>query len=102
MLQRAQKLAHPVNRLDALDLVLSAVFDDEAARRRVLHHLTAACTEAKSWRAARCLQRTAVLLGKIDPTESARVLALLPDGKYRRRAERELVAGGYGPRNFFW
>jgi hypothetical protein len=102
VLERAQRIAHPVCRMDALEILLHAVFAVAQARGGVLHLLVPACKSASTWKAPRCLSRTAVLLARAAPSESALVLAALGDGKYKRQALREIAAGGGEPRSFFW
>lgn len=100
VIDHARRLTNPVNRLDALEQLLHGVFPVEPARRLVLGELIAACRAASSWKAPRCLARTATLLGGA-PDDVARVLAALPEGPHRRQAERVLAAGGARPRRFF-
>jgi hypothetical protein len=100
VLERAQRLDNPVNRLDALERVFHGVFPGERARRRVLGALIVACREAASWKAPRCLARTAATL-VCAPAECALALAALPPGRHRRRAERDIAAGGLPPGKFF-
>ena len=98
--ERARRLANPVNRLDGLERVFHGVFPVERARRLVLVQLIAACHEASSWKAPRCLANVAATLARA-PHDAALVLAALPPGRQRRRAERELAAGGAPAPVFF-
>jgi hypothetical protein len=100
VLARAEQLENPVNRLDALERVVHGVLPVPRARRRALVELVAACREASSWKAPRCLANTAATL-VADPADSALVLAALPPGRHRRRAERALARGGLRPAAFF-
>ncbi|HEY3354672.1 MAG TPA: hypothetical protein VGQ83_15575, partial [Polyangia bacterium] len=79
--ERVQRLANPVNRLDALERVFQGVFPAPRARRRVLVELIAACRQASSWKAPRCLAWTAATL-VAAPADCALVLAALPDGRH--------------------
>jgi hypothetical protein len=97
---RAEPLENPVNRLDAFERLFHGVFPVARARRRVLVELIAACREASSWKAPRCLANVAATLGSA-PADCALVLAALPDGRHRRRAERSLALGGLRPGAFF-
>jgi hypothetical protein len=98
--ERVRRLENPVNRLDALEHVLHGVLPVAPARRRVLDELIAACHEASSWKAPRCLANVAATLAGA-PADCALVLAALPPGRQRRRAERELAAGGAPAPVFF-
>ena len=98
--ERVRELEKPVNRIDALERVFDGVFPVARARRRVLAELIAACGEASSWKAPRCLANVAAKLAGA-PVDCALVLAALAPGRQRRRAERELAAGGGRPAVFF-
>ena len=98
--ERVSRLENPVNRVDALERVFGGVFPVERSRRRVLEELIAACDAASSWKAPRCLANVATTLAGA-PADCALVLAALPPGRQRRRAERELAAGHSWPPVFF-
>ena len=98
--ERVRRLENPVNRLDALERAFGGVFPVERSRRRVLEELIAACHAASSWKAPRCLANVAVALAGA-PADRELVLAALPPGRQRRRAERELAAGHSWPPVFF-
>ncbi len=100
VLRRAAAIAHPVSRMGALELLLHAVFAVASARELVVGALLEACASADSWKVPRCLARTAVILAG-SPAESNRVLAVMPEGRHKRSARREIAAGGRAPRSFF-
>jgi hypothetical protein len=67
----------------------------------VLGALIAACGEARSWKSPRGLRRAAGMLARDAPDDAALALAALPPGPQRRRAHREILAGGGPAPRFF-
>jgi hypothetical protein len=100
VLARVRALEKAVNRIDALERVFHGVFPAPRARRRVLIALIAECREAATWKAPRCLANVAAALAG-EAEDRALVLAALPEGRQRRRAERELAAGAARAAVFF-
>ena len=97
-------ISHPVSRLNALFLLWQAVFTlDRAVRQKVLDRLVAACQSAASWQAGTTLRDVALMLAADDPAESKRIIDQMPDGRYKRQAQRQFAEGETStPGPFFW
>lgn len=103
LLELSSTIEHPVSRLEALFLLFQAVFHLEPARRLALGGLIEACRTASSWKAGARLQSAVVMLASDHPAEAEQALQAMPDGKYKRKAQRLVAAGARGqPRDFFW
>jgi hypothetical protein len=105
LLEAARSIAHPVSRIDALYLLFQAVFEVGPARQLVLDALLEAGAAARSWKAGDRLREAAVMLHRDFPEQAARVIAAMPEGKYKRQAVRRTSATCKtfrGPRPFFW
>jgi hypothetical protein len=92
------------SRAEALFLVWQAAFAlGEEARGKVLDVLLRTCRPADSWRVARVFQEIAWMIGPGDHRTVQRVLEALPEGRWKRQAERRLASGeSLKPRPFFW
>lgn len=103
-LPTARAIPHPVNRVDALDLLHQAIFPlGPAARRAAQQSLVDACLAANSWRAGRTLRDLVLTVAADDPAEVQSILARTPESAYRRQTLRHLAAGRHDPpRPFFW
>lgn len=100
----AAEIAHPVSRLNALFLLLQAAWSlDRDVRSHILDSLVAACRAAASWQSGRTLHNAVLMLAAEDIAEARRILERMPEGRYRRQADRALQAGQtLTPRPFFW
>jgi hypothetical protein len=100
----APEVEPPASRAEALFLVWQAIFPlGVDARKKVLDVLLTNCRPEESWRIGRIFHNIAWMLSASDPKAVERILAAIPDGRWKRQAERR-VAGGdpLKPRIFFW
>jgi hypothetical protein len=104
LLSRAPEAEPAASRAEALFLVWQAIFAlGGDARTKVLDVLLTTCRPEDSWRVGRVFQDTAWMLATIDQGAAQRVLAAMPEGRWKRQARRR-VAGSetLKPRPFFW
>ncbi len=103
-LEEAGRIEQPVSKVDALELLLHATwFGSGDTRLAALEALIAACQSANSWKAGRCLRDTALLLASEDKAYAQRIVQSMPQGIYKRQAQRQFDAGEIGRvRTFFW
>jgi hypothetical protein len=92
------------SRAEALFLIWQAIFPlDADARDRVLNVLLSSCRMEDSWRVGRVLQDVAVMLPKDESGAVERILAAMPEGRWKRQARRRVARSErMGPRPFFW
>jgi hypothetical protein len=104
LLARAETIEHPVSRLEALTTLLAAVCHLDGARQRVLDAQIRAAGTARSWRSGNRLRDSAIMLASAGHgDEAARVVASMPDGKYKRQAMQGIAeAERLEFRSFFW
>jgi len=104
LLQQAELIEHPVSRLEALTLLLPSFHDLDEPRRRVLDAQIKAAGLAHSWRSGNRLRNSAIMLASIgQPGEARRVVASMPEGKYKRQAMQGITdARRLNFRPFFW
>jgi len=100
----AVHIPHPVRRGDALFLLWQAAVDLKTASEPVLTALVAACAAMdSSWKGPYLLRDLAQMLARTDPIGAHKVIAAMPQGRFRRSAERRVQAGDtLPPRAFFW
>lgn len=100
----SDEISNPVSRHDALSLLLQAAWPlDRKVRRVVLDKLVAACQAASSWQSGFTWRDVVLMLAPEDAGEARRILEQMPEGRYKRLAERRLQAGEtMTPRSFFW
>jgi hypothetical protein len=93
----------PASRAEALFLVWQAIFAlGPDARNRVLEVVLKNCRPNESWRVARIFQHIAWMLAN-EKEAVERVLAAMPDGRWKRQAKRQIDGGeALAPRQFFW
>ena len=98
------RIENPVSRADALFLVWQAVYPlGSRLCMTLLEPLLGACQSADSWRAARTLSDTAMMMAADDPKAAKMVIDAMHDGTHKRRALRALANGeSISPRRFFW
>jgi hypothetical protein len=90
-LEEAATEPNGLDRLESLFVLWEAVLPFGAELRdRVLPHLVRAAHESDSWRGAHRLRSAVASLGAHDRSAAGRLLAEVPDGKYRRAAQRDL------------
>lgn len=103
LLEIASTIENPVSRLEALFLLLQAVFQVDRGRDLVLEGLIAACQRAKSWRAGDRLREAALMLAADHPADAERVIEAMPEGKYKRQVKQRMASAQHRtPRPFFW
>jgi hypothetical protein len=104
LLACADKITHPVSRLEALTALRDAIFDVDGARQRVLDAQIRAAGIARSWRSSSRLRDSAIMLASTGHADEARrVVAAIPEGRYRRQALKGIAeAKLLDPRRFFW
>jgi hypothetical protein len=104
LLVQAEAIEHPVSRLEALTLLLAAVNDLDEARQRVLDAQIKAAAVAQSWRSGARLRDSAIMLAWARyGDDAARVVASMPDGKYKRQAMQGIAESKRLEfRPFFW
>jgi hypothetical protein len=104
LLESAERIQHPVSRIEALFLLVQAVWPlGSRGRKPVLDRLALLCQTTPGWRAGRALRELALMLADEDETEARRVADSMPQGPYKRQALRRLTAGRRArPRPFFW
>ena len=104
LLQTAETIPHPVNRLDALFLIWQGVFPvGSSGRHRPQSALLRACQNVNSWKGSYTLRDTAVMVAPDDMAEAQRIVAMMPESSYRRQTLRQIVEGKrLSPRPFFW
>lgn len=102
-LAAAADIENPVSRADALAWLWDAVVPYPGpVRDAVLPPLLEACLASHSWKAGVYLREAALTLAPTDPAAARALAASIPEGKYRRQAERRLDAGEHAlPRWFF-
>lgn len=100
----SDEISNPVSRHHALSLLLQAAWPlDRKVRRAVLDKLVAACQAALSWQSGCTWRDVVLMLAPEDAGEARRILEQMPEGRYKRQAERRLQAGEtMTPRSFFW
>lgn len=100
----SDEISNPVSRHHALSLLLQAAWPlDRKVRRAVLDKLVAACQAASSWQSGCTWRDVVLMLAPEDPGEARRILEQMPEGRYKRQAERRLQAGEImTARSFFW
>jgi len=91
------------SRAEALFLVWQAAFAlGRDARRKILDMLLTTCQGSDSWRVGRVFQDIAWMLGASDHEMVQRILAAMPEGRWKRQAKRRLAAAeSLKPRPFF-
>jgi hypothetical protein len=91
------------SRAEALFLVWQAVFTlGQDARSQLLDVLLSNCRPNDSWRVGRIYQDIAWMLCK-EKEAAERVLAAMPEGRWKRQAKRRVDGGqALEPRQFFW
>ncbi len=102
--RQAQEITPLVSRMNALFLLWQAVWPlDPTVRRHVLDGLITACQEAPSWQAGRTFQDAILMMATDDATAAQRLIEQMPEGRYKRQAQRRLGEGqSLKPRPFFW
>jgi hypothetical protein len=104
VLSLASEIELASSRAEALFLVWQAIFPlGVESRDKVLDHLLTICPPGNSWRAGRVFQEVAWMLAADDRATAQRVIAALPEGRWKRQAKRRVEAGEPMPaRPFFW
>jgi hypothetical protein len=104
LLLLAPQVEPPASRAEALFLIWQAIFPlDADARVRVLDVLLQSCRMEDSWRVGRVFQDVAAMLPKDERTVVGRILAVMPEGRWKRQARRRIAGSDRpGPRPFFW
>ena len=103
ILDHAQTIAHPVSRLEALFTLWNAIYPlGGELRQRVQGALVVACQAAKSWKAGDRLAYAAQILAGDKLEEAMTLVALLREGRVKRRTLRKIEAGKFeAVRRFF-
>lgn len=98
------QISSPVSRLNALFLLWQAAWPlDLAVRAQVLNPLVTACQATVSWQAGYTLRDVVCMLAAEDTQEAGRILEQMPEGKFKRQAQRQLEGGQtMSTRTFFW
>src|SRR4051812_1545090 len=104
LLLLAPKVEPAASRAEALLLIWQAIFPlDAEARDRVLDVLLQSCRMEDSWRVGRVLQDVAAMIPDTESTAVERILAAMPEGRWKRQVRRHMVRSErLGPRPFFW
>lgn len=104
LLTLAPEAEPAASRAEALFLVWQAVFAlGREARRKVLDVLLTTCRPQDSWRVGRVFQDVAWMLAPTDQAAAQRVLAAIPEGRWKRQAMRRVDGNEIlKPRPFFW
>jgi hypothetical protein len=104
LLRLSGEISPPVSRLTALFLLWQSVGPlERTVRLRVLNSLVSACLATVGWQGGHTLREVVRMLASEDPGEAQRILAQMPEGKYKRQAQRQLEEGQtLAPRSFFW
>jgi hypothetical protein len=90
----ASEIELAASRAEALLLVWQAVFPlGTEARHKVLDALLTTCKPADSWRVGRVFQEVAWMLADEDRGNAERVIAALPEGRWKRQAKRRVETG---------
>jgi hypothetical protein len=104
LLEASANITNPVNRLDALYLLWQAVYPAVGlARKQVSGALIAACLSADSWKAGHTMREVVLVIAQENVSEAAQFIDSMPDGVYKRQAQRRVAEGKPGyVRPFFW
>lgn len=89
-----------VRRGDALILLFEAAYRDLDERSKVLSVLLQTCEVMGSWRREHILAEAAVTLAIDDIEIAERVIELIREEKFVRRARREIESGYVGPHQY--
>ena len=102
-LTRVAEVRHPVCRADALFLLIQAAWSlPKGLRGSLVSALRGACRDAKSWRTGRMLYTVALFVSVEDNRLAREIITSLPEGRLRRKGERDLAEGRFEtPRAFF-
>jgi hypothetical protein len=104
LLALAPEVEPPASRAEALFLILQAIFAlGRGARSKVLDVLLTTCRPEDSWRVARIFQDIAWMISATDKEAAESIVAVMPDGRWKRQAQRRIEGGeSPEPRQFFW
>lgn len=100
MLDVISQEPNAVRRGDALILLFEAVYYSKKERDDVLGVLLKTCAVMDSWKKGHILAEAAVTLAVDDKESSNRILELMGEDKFSRRARREIESGYVGPHAF--
>jgi hypothetical protein len=90
ILSLAAQIENPVSRSDALFLLWQAFFPVEA-HKSVLGCLVKSCTG--HWKADYILRQVVMILASQDIDAAYKLIPSMPEGKYKRQAQKRLAAG---------
>ncbi|HEX8832756.1 MAG TPA: hypothetical protein VF719_01085 [Abditibacteriaceae bacterium] len=90
ILELSVKIENPINRTDALFLLWQAVFPHHG-HETILGLLVKSCSA--HWKADYILRQIIVILASVDMTAAQELAASMPEGKYKRQAEKRLTEG---------
>jgi hypothetical protein len=102
-LRSAGQIENPVSKADALFQLWQAAAPLGAKLPgKITAALCSACVGAGQ-KAVMHLRDAALMSGEKSPQIARSIIAAIPDGRYKRQAERRLAQGEYmNPRPFFW
>jgi hypothetical protein len=104
LLNEAEKIAHPVCRLDALFLLWQgAELLPNEQNESILQRLIDACFAAQSWKGKWVLRNVVAILNDQDSERAYCIVSSLPEGRGKHYALRVLEKNGrLKPRPFVW
>lgn len=102
-LRAAGQIENAVSKADALFLLWQAAAPlGSKLPDKITAALCGACVNAGQ-KAIMHLRNAALMSGEATPRRALAIIAAIPEGRYKRQAERRLEAGEYmSPRAFFW
>ena len=104
LMQTSENIANPVSRLNALYLLWQAVYPTIGPMKSlVLDKLISACLSADSWKAGFTMREAVLVVAEESVFEANRLIAMMPDGVYKRQAQCRVAEGKRGcVRSFYW
>ena len=104
LMQTSKNIANPVSKLNALYLLWQAVYPASSpAKKQVLEALISSCHSADSWKAGVTMREVVLVIARESVSEANDLIASMPEGVYKRQAQRRVAEGQQGyVRSFFW
>jgi len=104
LMESPESIVNPVSRLKALDLLWQAVYPTIGPTKSlVLDKLISACLAADSWQAGFTMREAVLVVAAESVIEANRLIASMPNGVYKRQAQRRVAEGKRGcVRSFYW
>lgn len=104
LLKESRNIEPATSRMAALFLLFQALYPQpKSTWQKVLAEIKSVSQSEMSKKAGGILCDVAIMLASVDKEEADRVVKVIPEGTYKRQAERRLTEGEtLEPRSFFW